>query len=765
MDMDIEPTVFDVIVVGTGLPEAILAGAAAQAGKSVLHLDSAESYGSHWASLQLDAFMQWAELHGHMPSPQEPPPPVPLPPSERPVLPAVPPPSDQITVDPSPVLMDAANEHRAPAVPPVAGAGKELAATPSAPSALSAPSEAMTGAEEGEHATAEEAAGSAPPVAQGNATSGATGGKELHDVETPAVEGGGQGGGGDGRSPPLEEEKEEEEEVLPGGAALGAGEALQEVPGGTPPDKQAAEEASSSQPIGALESSQERQESASTAAVEAEAGAGGDTPGGGLILEEGGKSSAPPPPDMALVEICPLLLVSLNENFHPPEYSQFAMYRYADISELGQSRAYSLDLGGPRVALCAGAMVELLLTSGAHNYVEFQSVEGNYIWANGGATPVPASRNALFKDRNLSVRDKRVIGKFIELVADVVGGAGTPGGSVAGGGRRAAAYDPEEPFVELLKREHQSEHLRSFVLYAIAMADTDQEGAGGGADLMAAREGLQRTALFQSSAFCRVAAVKGALYVLRRPIDALLTDKKERGRNSEQQQKRDVPPPPPAPPPPLRCAIPSLAVFFDCPWPGVALAGMAVQVWGLALAESGRCRGVRAATGQPLFSDRVILGPSFARQVAPRGGVPSHGSPPHGSAGDAHVAARDASAAAAVGTTDDDDGQTAQTSDSGAGPDETPGVAAREGHSDADSGGGGRQVARCVCVVDRSLVAAEQQMLLLTFPPKSVGGDASNEYPIRALQIGWQAHVCPPGRYSPMRWAPLGSVQIFWHRL
>ncbi len=35
--------------------------AAAQAGKSVLHLDAAGSYGSHWASHRLDGLLAWAD--------------------------------------------------------------------------------------------------------------------------------------------------------------------------------------------------------------------------------------------------------------------------------------------------------------------------------------------------------------------------------------------------------------------------------------------------------------------------------------------------------------------------------------------------------------------------------------------------------------------------------------------------------------------------------------------------------------------------------
>lgn len=51
--------VFDVLVLGTGLPESLLAAAAAKAGKSVLHLDADDYYGGDYAALPLP---QLAEL-------------------------------------------------------------------------------------------------------------------------------------------------------------------------------------------------------------------------------------------------------------------------------------------------------------------------------------------------------------------------------------------------------------------------------------------------------------------------------------------------------------------------------------------------------------------------------------------------------------------------------------------------------------------------------------------------------------------------------
>lgn len=52
----LDETSFDAIVVGTGLTESILAGAAARRGLKVLHLDPNPYYGGQWASHSLPAF-------------------------------------------------------------------------------------------------------------------------------------------------------------------------------------------------------------------------------------------------------------------------------------------------------------------------------------------------------------------------------------------------------------------------------------------------------------------------------------------------------------------------------------------------------------------------------------------------------------------------------------------------------------------------------------------------------------------------------------
>ncbi|XP_068220721.1 rab proteins geranylgeranyltransferase component A 2 [Palaemon carinicauda] len=54
-------TDYDVIVVGTGLVECIVAAASARIGKKVLHIDRNDYYGGQWASFTLQGMEQWVD--------------------------------------------------------------------------------------------------------------------------------------------------------------------------------------------------------------------------------------------------------------------------------------------------------------------------------------------------------------------------------------------------------------------------------------------------------------------------------------------------------------------------------------------------------------------------------------------------------------------------------------------------------------------------------------------------------------------------------
>ena len=68
------------------------------------------------------------------------------------------------------------------------------------------------------------------------------------------------------------------------------------------------------------------------------------------------------------------------------------------------SRKFSIDLGGHRVLFCADKSIDLLLKSGASQYLEFKCIDENLVYeASGKLVNVPDSRAAVFKDKGLAL--------------------------------------------------------------------------------------------------------------------------------------------------------------------------------------------------------------------------------------------------------------------------------------------------------------------------------------------------------------------------
>ncbi|KAE8584566.1 hypothetical protein XENTR_v10021017 [Xenopus tropicalis] len=55
------PTEFDVVILGTGLPESIIAAACTRIGQRVLHIDARNYYGGNWASFTFSGLQTWIE--------------------------------------------------------------------------------------------------------------------------------------------------------------------------------------------------------------------------------------------------------------------------------------------------------------------------------------------------------------------------------------------------------------------------------------------------------------------------------------------------------------------------------------------------------------------------------------------------------------------------------------------------------------------------------------------------------------------------------
>ncbi|KAI3466224.1 hypothetical protein Pfo_022887 [Paulownia fortunei] len=250
-----------------------------------------------------------------------------------------------------------------------------------------------------------------------------------------------------------------------------------------------------------------------------------------------------------------------------PLYSALEINSYSS-EPIDNSRKFNLDLAGPRVFLCSDSMIDLILKTGINQYMEFKSVDASFVCdAEGKLENVPDSRSAIFKNRSLSLTEKNQLMKFFKLVQGHFGNESEED--------KISEPDLESPFVEFLTKMGLSQKLKSIILYTIVLADYDQENLEVCKDVINTKSGINHLALYHSSigrfpnangaiiypiygqgelpqAFCRRAAVKGCIYVLRMPIVAVLMDK-----------------------------------------------------------DGGMYKGVKLVSGQELFSSQLILAPSF----------------------------------------------------------------------------------------------------------------------------------------------------------
>ncbi|KAK8956811.1 hypothetical protein KSP39_PZI000125 [Platanthera zijinensis] len=194
--------------------------------------------------------------------------------------------------------------------------------------------------------------------------------------------------------------------------------------------------------------------------------------------------------------------------------------------------SFILDLSGPRVLYCADLMVDLMLRSGASHHVEFKSVERSMFYWEGQLFSVPGSRQDIFTDRSLTLAEKRHLTMLLELVQDHIASCKVPPEE------ESIPISPENleiPFSDYLREQKISPKIRTIILYAIALADYDQDCGDTSRKLIKTKEGIERISLYISShgrfsnavgsfiypiyghgelpqAFCRCVAVKGALY-------------------------------------------------------------------------------------------------------------------------------------------------------------------------------------------------------------------------------------------------------------
>ncbi|XP_010464228.1 PREDICTED: rab escort protein 1-like [Camelina sativa] len=262
-------------------------------------------------------------------------------------------------------------------------------------------------------------------------------------------------------------------------------------------------------------------------------------------------SASPPPPPPSSPPIPPsnsheLISVDL---VHRSLYSSVEISSFDSKILEEHSRRFNVDLCGPRVVFCADESINLMLKSGANNYVEFKSIDASFVGdSSGELRNVPDSRAAIFKSKSLTLLEKNLLMKFFKLVQNQLAESDDDTTTTV----KISEEDMESPFVDFLAKMRLPPNIKSIILYAIAMLDYDQDDMETCRHLLKTKEGIDRLALYIKSmgrfsnalgaliypiygqgelpqAFCRRAAVKGCIYVLRMPITALLLDKETGG--------------------------------------------------------------------------------------------------------------------------------------------------------------------------------------------------------------------------------------------
>jgi len=138
-----------------------------------------------------------------------------------------------------------------------------------------------------------------------------------------------------------------------------------------------------------------------------------------------------------------------------------------------QSRRFNIDLL-PKLIWSNGSIVQLLIRSGVGRYLEFKSIEHSFLYLKSNFHRVPSSKNDIFSDKLLTLKEKRLLGKFISTVMNEESQA------------EIIAKQGEEPFLTFLKSFNLTPNIISFILYSIALLNTKEvekvtcmEGLGG----------------------------------------------------------------------------------------------------------------------------------------------------------------------------------------------------------------------------------------------------------------------------------------------
>ncbi|KAL9971645.1 hypothetical protein ACROYT_G017841 [Oculina patagonica] len=189
-------------------------------------------------------------------------------------------------------------------------------------------------------------------------------------------------------------------------------------------------------------------------------------------------------------------------------------------------RRFNIDIS-PKLLFSRGPLVEALISANISHYAEFKAVTRILTYMDGRVEEVPCSRADVFSSSAISVVEKRMLMKYLTFCLDFE--------------QQRDQYEgfEDKPYSEFLQSRRLTPNLQHFIIHAIAMVKPETVTVQG---LKATQSFLQSLGRYGNTpfiwplygagelpqAFCRMCAVFGGLYCLRRGASAITVSEANR---------------------------------------------------------------------------------------------------------------------------------------------------------------------------------------------------------------------------------------------
>lgn len=205
----------------------------------------------------------------------------------------------------------------------------------------------------------------------------------------------------------------------------------------------------------------------------------------------------------------------------------------------------------PRPILAAGEMVDILRRTQVGYYIAFQPLNSLFLeFGTEGLQKAPGSRADIFQNEFVSMIEKRLMTRFMKKCY-IGNEISFPQDSEVEGGdqKEQEEIDTDVTFKEAMTEMKLTERLQKFVMYSIIFQTKFNH-------TLSKMDGVKAVRKYQKSiiaydtktpflamnygtgelaqAFCRLCAVHGGMYVLRRGVSALVCDRKSDSIVSEE---------------------------------------------------------------------------------------------------------------------------------------------------------------------------------------------------------------------------------------